>query len=159
MICGAGDIAQSLLDRKGALMFASGVSNSACVDTEQFDREKELLLSMPKNMSIFYFSSISIYYKSNPYQLHKIRMENIIRSNWNNYNIIRLGNIDFGTNPNTFINFLKAKKAKGEPYELLDEWRYLIGQDELILLTQSLPVTGQNEINVFSRMVKPAQVI
>ena len=86
-------------------------------------------------------------------------MENIIRSNWNNYNIIRLGNIDFGTNPNTFINFLKAKKAAGEPYELLDEWRYLISQDELILLTQNLPLTGQNEINVFSKMVKPKDII
>ncbi len=156
---GSGDIASVLTPRRGAIFFAAGVSNSSCTDPEQFNREKLRLLAMPKNLCIFYFSTISIYYKKSPYVTHKKRMEALIRSNWNNYNIIRIGNIDFGTNPNTFINFLRAKKAKGEPYELLDEYRYIISADELLLLTDNLPLTGQNEINAFGRMALVKDII
>lgn len=159
MILGNGDIGNALIDREGVIFFASGVSNSSCEDSEQFNREKTLLLDQPKNLCLFYFSTISIFYKDSPYVSHKKRMESIIRSNWNNYNIIRIGNIDFGTNPNTFINFLRNKKAKGEPYELLDEYRYIISADELLLLTDNLPLTGQNEINAFGRMCFPKDII
>lgn len=159
MKIGNGDIGSILNDREGCLFFASGVSNSLCIDETQFHREKYLLLSQPKDLCIFYFSTISIYYKTSPYTDHKKAMELLIKSNWNNYNIIRLGNITFGKNPNTFINFLKAKKAANEPYELLDEWRYVIGEDELLLFTDNLPLTGQNEINVFEKMVKPKELI
>ena len=159
MIVGNGDIAKILNDRKGALFFASGVSNSGCLDSSQFKREKNLLLSQPKDLCLFYFSTISLDYVVTPYTIHKAGMELLIKSNWNHYNIIRLGNILWGTNPNTFINFLRNKKAAGQPYELRDEYRYVVAVDQLLLLTDNLPLKGQNEISIFTKIVKPKDII
>jgi len=159
VIIGSGDIAKVLHDREGALFFASGVSNSACESKDQYKREKDLLLSQPKNLCLFYFSTISIYLKNSAYTRHKTKMEALIRSNFNHYNIIRIGNITWGTNPNTFINYIRAKKKAGEPYELLDEFRYVIDQEQLLTLTDNLPLKGQHELCVFGRMAKPKDLI
>lgn len=159
MIIGRGDIANVIVDRPGALFFAAGVSNSACTDQDLFRLEKHTLLEQPKDLCLFYFGSISMYYKSTPYTMHKARMELLIKSNWVNYNIIRLGNISWGTNPNTFLNYLRGRKERGEPYEVLDEYRYMIDEDQLNLLCSSLPLHGQNEINVFGKMAKVKDLI
>lgn len=159
MIRGRGDIATVLQDREGCLFFASGVSNSQCTDEEQFKREKHLLLEQSKDLCIFYFSTISIYTKDTPYTMHKKAMEQIIKSNWNHYNILRLGNITFGKNPNTFINYVRARKAAGEPYILVDDWRWVIDEEGLLLLTNNLPLKGQNEMNVFTKMGYPREFI
>ncbi len=154
-----GDIGSILHDREGAIFFASGASNSSGFKEMDGMRERVLLSLQPWDKCIFYFSTISIYYKDSPYIRHKLEMENIIKGFWENYNIIRIGNIDWGKNPNTFINALRAKKAKGEPYEVYDEWKYMISKEELLLLTDNLPLTGKNEINVFGRMAKPIDLI
>lgn len=159
MIVGSGDIAKILKDREGALFFASGVSNSGCEDRAQFKREKTLLMEQPKDLCIFYFSTISIDYKQSPYTRHKLSMERLIKSNWNHYNIIRIGNITWGTNPNTFINYLRNKKKMGEPVEYLDEYRFIVDKDQIRLLTQNLPLKGQNELSVFKRMAKPKDLV
>ena len=159
MIIGNGDIGKILRDRKGALFFASGVSNSQSDNKDDFRRERSLLLEQPKDLCLFYFSSISIFCKDSPYTRHKRKMEQIIKSNWNNYNIIRLGNISWGSNPNTFINFIRTKKKNGEPFELLDEYRYTLNKDELRLLTDNLPLKGQHEVCIFSRMAKVKDLI
>jgi len=86
-------------------------------------------------------------------------MEQVVRSNFNNYNILRIGNISWGKNPKTFLNFLRAKRNANEPYELLDEYRYLITEEELLLLTNNLPLKGQNEICIFGKMAKPKDLI
>jgi hypothetical protein len=161
-IIGSGDIAKVLNDREGAIFFASGVSNSSETNRSEFDREFSLLMNQDYGSwakCLFYFSTISIYYKDSPYIRHKKEMEEVIRAIFPNYNIIRIGNIDWGTNPNTFLNALRAKKAKGEPFELFDEYRYMISKEELLLLTDNLPLTGMNEINVFGRMIKPKDLI
>lgn len=152
MIVGRGDIAKVLTDRDGALFFAAGVSNSACEDYDQFRLEKHLLLDQPKDLCLFYFGTISMYYKSSLYTQHKASMELLIKSNWINYNIVRLGNITWGTNPNTFLNYLRGRIARNEPAEIKDEYRYVIDEDQLNLVCQSLPLKGQNEINVFGKM-------
>lgn len=160
-ILGRGDIARALNDREGALFFASGVSNSSCFDEEAFRRERDLLMIQDTKLCIFYFSTMSIFLKEvgTPYTFHKQKMERMIKSNWNNYNIIRLGNIDWGTNPNTFLNYLKGKKDRGEVYHVVDEFRYMIGKDTLLALTDNLPLTGQNQISVFDRMAKVKYLI
>lgn len=163
-IIGGGDLAKVLNDRDKVRFFASGVSDSGCNDVKQFLKEREFLLwhiyrSIVENECIFYFSTISIYYKESPYVEHKKEMEETIRTKCRDYNIIRIGNIDWGTNPNTFLNALRAKKAKGEPFELYDEYRYMISKEELLLLTDNLPLTGKNEINVFGRMAKVKDLI
>lgn len=161
MISGYGNIAKVLKDREGAIFFARGVSNSSLsYDSPEFKREMDAILAFKNQKGcFFYFSTISIFYKKSPYTSHKKRMEQIIRANFNNYNIIRIGNISWDNNPNTFINALKAKKDKGETFDVLDEYRYMINSEELRLITDNLPLVGQNEINVFGAMAKVKDLI
>lgn len=159
MIVGNGNIARILNDREGAIFFASGVSNSGETDHKAFEREYLLLLDQPRDKCLFYFSSIQLFEKETPYFTHKMIMETMVDDIWENYNIIRIGNIDFDTNPNTFINFLRNKIAKGEPVEIKDEYRYMISKEDLRLLTDNLPLKGKNVINAFSRRGKVKDLI
>ena len=161
MIVGKGDIASVLNDRDGAIFFASGVSNSNETRESEFMREIELLDKQDRSKCIFYFSSIAIddMSKNSQYLQHKRKMELLIKSNFENYNIIRIGNITWGSNPNTFINYIKNKKSKGESVEIKDEYKYVIDKEQLLLLTDNLPLTGQNTICVFGRMAKVKELI
>ena len=161
MIVGRGDIASVLNDRDGAIFFVSGVSKSTETNESEFWREIELLDTQDKSKCIFYFSSIAIddITKNSDYLAHKRKMELFIKSNFENYNIIRIGNITWGNNPNTFINYIKNKIKKGEPVEIKDEFKYLIDKEQLILLTDNLPLIGQNTISVFGRMAKVKELV
>ena len=161
MIIGTGDIASGLHDRDGAIFFAAGVSNSSEKRESEFLREYDLLSQQDKSKCIFYFSSITIddITKNNDYIAHKRKMELLIKSNFENYNIIRIGNITWGTNPNTFINYIKNKIKNGETVEIKDEYKYMIDKEQLVLLTNNLPLIGQNQISVFSRMAKVKELI
>ena len=161
MIVGTGDIASVLNDRDGTIFFASGVSNSNETRESEFMREIELLDKQDKTKCIFYFSSITLddLSKNSQYLQHKRRMELLVKSNFENYNIIRIGNITWGSNPNTFINYIKNKKSKGESVEIKDEYKYVIDKEQLLLLTDNLPLTGQNTICVFGRMAKVKELI
>jgi hypothetical protein len=161
MIIGRGDIASILNDREGAIFFASGVSKSTETKESEFKREIELLDKQDKTKCLFYFSTIALddLSKNSEYHNHKRKMESLIKSNFKNYNIIRIGNITWGSNPNTFINYIKNKKSKGEPVEIKDEYKYVIDKEQLILLTDNLPLTGQNTICVFGKMAKVAELI
>jgi hypothetical protein len=161
MIVGGGDIASVLNDRDGAIFFVSGVSNSNETRESEFMREIELLDKQDKTKCIFYLSSITVddMSKNSQYLQHKRKMELLIKSNFENYNIIRIGNITWGSNPNTFINYIKNKKSKGESVEIKDEYKYVIDKEQLVLLTDNLPLTGQNTICVFGRMAKVAELV
>lgn len=165
MIIGHGDIGSVLKDREGALFFASGISNSNYVGEAEFARERDTFIdnaNTARSQGIkccFYFSTMSIVHKNTRYTRHKELMERLVRYSFENYNIIRIGNIDWGTNPNTFINFIRNKKAKGEPVEIRDEWKYLISKEQLLLLTDNLPLTGKNEISVFGECKKVSDCI
>ena len=161
MIVGRGDIASVLNDREEAIFFVSGVSNSNETRESEFMREIELLDKQDKTKCIFYFSSITVddMSKNSQYLQHKRRMELLVKSNFENYNIIRIGNITWGSNPNTFINYIKNKKSKGESVEIKDEYKYVIDKEQLVLLTDNLPLTGQNTLCVFGRMAKVAELV
>jgi hypothetical protein len=161
MIVGRGDIASVLNDREGAIFFVSGVSNSNETRESEFIREIELLDKQDKTKCLFYLSSITLddMSKNSQYLQHKRKMELLIKSNFENYNIIRIGNITWGSNPNTFINYIKNKKSKGEPVEIKDEYKYVIDKEQLVLLTDNLPLIGQNTICVFGRMAKVAELV
>lgn len=159
MIIGHGDIASVLNDRSGALFLAAGVSSSQCLDEAEYAREWNNVWGLhhkydPLEYCLFYFSSISVDYVKSRYTSHKLEMEKLIRTFWPNHNIIRLGNIDWGKNPNTFINALRAKIALGVPVEIRDEYKYIISKEQLLLLTDNLPLKGQNTISVFGQMKK-----
>ena len=161
MIVGRGDIASVLNDRDGAIFFVSGVSNSNETRESEFMREIELLDKQDRSKCIFYFSSITVddMNKNSQYLQHKRNMELLVKSNFENYNIIRIGNITWGSNPNTFINYIKNKKSKGETVEIKDEYKYVIDKEQLVLLTDNLPLTGQNTLCVFGRMAKVAELV
>jgi hypothetical protein len=163
MIIGGGDIASIVNDRDGAIFFLSGVSNSNETRNSEFIREIELLEKQDKHKCLFYLSSISLddvhKVDNNLYLQHKKNMESLIKANFENYNIIRIGNISWGSNPNTFINYIKGKLNNGEPVEIRDEYKYMIDKEQLVLLTDNLPLIGQNQISVFGRMAKVKELI
>jgi UDP-2-acetamido-2,6-beta-L-arabino-hexul-4-ose reductase len=159
MIIGYGDIGSILTDREGALLFASGVSNSNCTDEQQFTRERGLLLAQDKSLCCFYFSSMFVEVRDTPYFNHKKKMEALVRGHFRNHNIIRLGNITFGTNPHTFINYLLDRIEKGLPCKIKNEYRYVIDKEHLVMLIKNLPLQGRNCFSAFTRMAKVKDLV
>ena len=90
-VIGNGMLAQALLNyfktNQDLVFFASGVSNSDCTDTKQFERERTLLCKeLDKNLltnKFIYFGTCSIYdpdSQEKPYLTHKINMEKLVLS-------------------------------------------------------------------------------
>lgn len=163
MIVGRGDIASILNDREGVIFFASGVSNSLEKRESEYEREYKLLSEQDKTKCIFYISSITIDNKEkfeiSRYLQHKKQMEDYIKSNFKNYNIIRIGNIAWGSNPNTFLNYIKSKVKNNESFFISDEYKFMISEKQLLSLTDNLPINSQNQISVFGQMVKVKDLI
>lgn len=154
MIIGNGDIATALKGNedcfnRDVIFFASGVSNSKETHPEPYQRELRLLMSQPKDKHIVYFSSLCIYYLNTEYARHKRIMENTIKNHWPSYTIVRIGNINWGKNPHTLINYLKA-----HPYsEPQPVWRHILSFKEFQYWMKMIIVPGKNEMNVPGRMV------
>lgn len=164
MIVGTGDIASVIADRPGAVFFASGVSNSRIEadQVDQFKREKDLLEQVHSDHAdkcLFYFSSISINFISSPYTRHKLEMEMYVKTLFNFHVILRLGNIDWGNNPNTFINYIRDRKAKGLSVDIRDEYKYMIDRETLRTLCSFLPVKDRIELTVATKIAKVRELI
>lgn len=86
-------------------------------------------------------------------------MEQCVKDYFEKYCIIRIGNIDWGTNPNTFLNYLRNKIKNGEPYEVKDEFKYMISKDQLSMIANSVPLDGRNEICVFGYKAKVIELL
>lgn len=134
-IVGDGDIASVLPDKERLLFFASGVSNSQCTDEKEYQREIDLLLEQPRSAHIVYFSSIGVLDGSSRYYRHKRDMELTIKINFLRHCIIRIGNISWGDNPHTLINYLKNHPEA----ELKDEYRYICDKEELLYWINKIP--------------------
>lgn len=130
MIVGNGDIASELTDRHDRLYFASGVSNSQCTDWREFHREEELLMSFKKTEHVVYFSSLSILYSNTPYTRHKMKMERLVKQHFNTYCIVRIGNITWGSNPYTIINYFRNKIRRKESFVIKNNYRYILSKSE-----------------------------
>lgn len=123
MINGNGLIAKLFIDsdREDTVFFASGVSNSLEKDPAQFQREEDLVRKTieenPEKIFI-YFSTCSIYDSSknnSPYVLHKLKMEQIVKSLCEKYLILRTSNaVGNGGNPNLLMNYLIRSVKSGE---------------------------------------------
>ncbi len=148
-VIGDGDIASVLPERDDLLFFASGVSNSQCKDERAYDREVRLLLRQDDRAHIVYFSSLAVMWSDTRYFQHKRYMETLVRENFPNWTILRLGNIDFGENPNTLINYLRAHPEA----EVKDEWRYICSKDELLHWVERIPAWNA-ELNVPGQRMK-----
>lgn len=160
MIIGNGDIAGVLKDcgREDLLFFASGVSNSGENRESEYLREKKLLLEQEQHLHIVYFSSLSIFYSDTRYARHKREMEDLVKKHFPYYTIIRIGNITWGSNPNTIINFFKNKLKNNEPFEIKDAYRYIVDKNEFLHWIKMIPQWNA-EMNIPGRMVKVKQIV
>jgi UDP-2-acetamido-2,6-beta-L-arabino-hexul-4-ose reductase len=131
MIVGGGDIASKIKDDDGFLFFASGVSDSKCTDREAFAREEKLLLAQETKRHLVYFSSLSIYRDGHTaYIDHKYKMEQLARATFPSLTIMRLGNITWGDNPTTLINYLKGCIRRGERYWIRNVYRFITDEKQ-----------------------------
>ena len=157
MIIGHGDIASVLIDHPGRCYFASGVSNSAEIRREAFERERWLLGQQSRHLRLVYFSSLCVLYSDTPYAEHKRRMEMEVKDLFPCWSIVRIGNITWGSNPHTLINALRAREQAGEPPIIHDVYRYVIDADELRHWLGLIPAWNC-ELNIPGRRLKVADI-
>lgn len=153
MILGDGDVAAVLPERDDLLFFASGVSNSQETRELEYEREINLLLDQRIDCHIVYFSSLGVLDGSSRYYRHKRDMEVLIKDNFQQYCIVRLGNIDWGTNSHTLINYLKLHPTA----ELQDAWRYIVDKDEFLYWISKIPAWSV-EMNIPGRRMKVQEI-
>lgn len=156
MIIGNGDIASVLkeVDRDDLVFFASGVSNSKETRQSEFQRELDLLKEQNRGQRLVYFSSLSIFYSDTDYAKHKRFMESAVKALFYDHVIIRLGNIAFGDNPHTLINYLR----KHPKAEIQDVYRYIIEKDEFLHWMKMIP-KWSCEMNCPGQMMKVKEVV
>ena len=154
MIIGDGDIASALPNREDLLFFASGVSDSQETRESEYQREEDLLLKQDQGNHFVYFSSLAIFYSHTRYTKHKLKMENRVKEKFPVYTIIRLGNITWGKNPYTLINYLKAHPEA----EIRDEYRYICNEEEFLHWINLIP-KWSCEMNVPGRRLKVSEIV
>jgi hypothetical protein len=141
------------------LFFASGVSDSKEVRQREFFRERDLLLDQDKNSHLVYFSSLGAMNPTTEYLIHKRNMELLIDRTFHSNTIVRIGNITWGNNPNTIINYLKRRISSGESFNIRDEYKHLISREELIYWMHKIPKDRNVQMNLTGRMVKVSKIV
>jgi UDP-2-acetamido-2,6-beta-L-arabino-hexul-4-ose reductase len=149
-IIGSGMIARSfasgLLDHTGVVIYASGVSNSDCADTTQFERERRFLsasLGEAHPASPFiYFGTCSVYDpdgQKKAYVRHKLEMEALVLSH-SQGRVIRLPQIAGPKPPpNTLIASLVAQVRAGGVIQVWqDAVRNIIDIDDVVRIVHAL---------------------
>ncbi|WP_279167524.1 hypothetical protein [Pseudoalteromonas distincta] len=159
MIVGNGQIAKAFKKREGlsqVVIFASGVANSNCVDENEFEREKALLLkhlTALNGKKIVYFSSCALSakdYSLTPYYSHKKNMESLIKAHTDDYYIFRVPQLfgEMKKHP-TLVNYLYYAIKEGKEFTLYDgAYRYLIELSDLTSIVMA-----------YIRLTPPAQTL
>ena len=161
-ILGNGDIATALreggIDRDDLLFFAAGVSNSQETRGSEYQRERDLFGAYQYSGHFVYFSSLCVFYSDTRYVQHKRMMEDIVQLRCRQgYTIIRLGNITWGDNPHTLINYLRERERLGLPQDIQDVYRYPIEKDEFLHWIRLIP-DFSCEMNITGRRMKVADI-
>ncbi len=159
MIVGNGNIARVIKDVPNITFFASGNSNSGCTDEMEFEREINLLLTMPVDRHLVYFSSLGIYINNNPHFEHKKRVEDIIKYRFKSYTIVRIGIIEWGKNPTTIHNVFKRKLANNEPIEIQDTYRWLNTLEEFKYWLSKIRIGEREEMNITGKLIKVSEIL
>lgn len=159
MIVGNGDVASVLPERDDLLFFASGVSNSQETNPAEYLREMDLLLKQPHEAHVVYFSSLAVLTGGvSRYVEHKRQMESVVSSEFPRHTLVRIGNITWGTNPHTFINYMRGQRERGEELEVRDEFRHVVDQDEFLYWVNLIPPWNA-EMNIPGRRMKVQEAI
>lgn len=159
MKLGAGDIASVVPDDDRFLFFFSGVSNSQETRESEFSRERDLLLAQDRNAHIVYCSTLAVFYGDTAYVHHKKMMEGLIKGLFPRYCILRIGNITWGNNPHTLINFFKEQRARGEELVVQDVYRYIVDEQEFLYWVGLIPDEWSCEMNIPGERLKVAEVV
>lgn len=162
-ILGHGDIASALKEIDGGdkIYFASGVSNSAETRQSEFNRERDLFLKTVRAnraAHIVYFSSLSVFYADTSYTRHKRSMEWFVKSWSRTSTIVRIGNITWGTNPHTLINYLRNQMLRGEVLNIQNTERYIVDYQEFIYWIKMIP-EWSCELNIPGERMTVAEVV
>lgn len=102
---------------------------------------------------IVYFGTLAMFYSDTRYTRHKREMENLIKLNFPNYTIVRIGNISWGNNPRTLINYLKSHPDA----KLRDEYRYIVDKEEFLYWINAIP-DWSCEMNIPGKRLKVKDV-
>jgi hypothetical protein len=159
MIIGNGSIAKVLNDRDDLVFFASGVSNSSCIDEREYEREFNLLKTVPTDKHIVYFSNLGIYYKQDRYTQHKRDIEEYIRNNYKSYTIVRIEVCEWVKTPNTILNVFKRQLAQGIEPIIQDTTRYVLSLDEFKYWVEMIQSGVKNEMNILGRKLTISQIV
>lgn len=157
MIIGHGDIAGVIKDMADKLYFASGVSNSQETRESEYQREIELLLSQDRNLHIVYIGSLAIFYSDTRYTQHKKLMESFVKQ-FEHYAIVRIGNITWGKNPHTIINYLRSQNELGLPLKIRNEYRYVVEKEEFLHWIDLVP-KWNCEMNITGERLSIKQIV
>jgi hypothetical protein len=159
MIIGKGSVASVLEDRDDLVFFASGVSNSSCTDEKEYEREFNLLKTVPTDKHVVYFSNLGIYYKQDRYTQHKRDVEEYIRNNYTSYTIVRIEVCEWVKTPNTILNVFKRQLAEGIEPKIQDTTRYVLSLDEFLYWVKMIQSGIRNEMNILGRKLTIAQIV
>jgi dTDP-4-dehydrorhamnose reductase len=85
-------------------------------------------------------------------------METLVKTFFPKHTIVRIGNILWGSNPNTLINFMRNKIKNKEVFDIQDVYRYIVDRDEFIYWIKRIP-EWSCEINVPGRRMKVVDII
>ncbi len=156
MVIGKGSISSVITDREDFIFFARGESNRFPLDEQRKRIERERILEfIDTNKMFVYISGLHIYYPDggrSDYNEHKIKMEQLVRNNFRNYCIMRLGSIIWGDNPNTIVNYMKAQIKINPEFEGRKVYRYLHTEFELNHWFGMIPRFGKHEMNVTGKL-------
>jgi hypothetical protein len=159
MIIGNGSIAKVLEDKDDIVFFASGVSNSSCTDEKEYEREFNLLKTVPTESHIVYFSNLGIYYKKDRYTQHKIDIEEYIRNNYKSYTIVRIEVCEWVKTPNTILNVFKKQLSQGIEPIIQNTTRYVLSLSEFLYWIKMIQPGIRNEMNILGRKLTIAQIV
>lgn len=150
MLIGSGLLAQAFSSAfsqcEDMCIYAAGVSNSACINPDEFVRERKRLteaLQQAEHVDAFvYFGTCSIAdsdAQHTPYVLHKLAMEQLVAAHPHHL-ILRLPQVAGKTpNPHTLLNFLYARISRSETFQLWSNARRnIIDVDDVAAIARQL---------------------
>ena len=85
-------------------------------------------------------------------------MEELVRKHFKSYTIVRLGNITWGKNSHTLINYFRNAKKNGKRLEIWDTYRYLVGKKEFLHWISMIP-DWNSEMNITGKRLKVSRII
>ena len=135
--------------------FASGVSNSSCCDSKEFDRERCLLqqtiLDLNSEIILIYFSTCSIHdtQSNSLYVAHKREMEKLVAQR-GNYIVFRLPQVvGFSNNRITLANYIVDCIVENRLVHIQkNAVRNIIDVDDVATLAQAIINSGLHQNSV-----------